>query len=160
MPDCSKKTKKYLYRMAPGLVALFPENMTNAATWETESNWLLDYKVGTRGVVTTHMCTYMCWFAQGSVDDGSLCYIPESGPPVPPGADPCEVRRRRRRRRRSYMPLVMIVGGNTASRHTRMLATMCAISLKHDCVYWRLQVPGLGAKKNSTANDDPNGAWV
>ena len=77
--------------MTPGLVALYPNNLTNADTWSREADWLLDWTVGSVGMETTHMCSYMCWFAEGSVDHGSLCYMPQLGPSAPLGVDVCDV---------------------------------------------------------------------
>jgi len=78
--------------MTPGLVALYSQNLTNTDTWFREANWLFDWEVGSVGMETTHMCSYMCWFAEGSVDNGSLCYVPNVGPPPPPGViDVCNL---------------------------------------------------------------------
>lgn len=54
-PDC-KGHNRYLYHMSPGLIAIYPTNLTNADAWVKESNWLLDRKVGGDGMSSNHMC--------------------------------------------------------------------------------------------------------
>ena len=72
-----------------------PQNLRNPSSWQREANWMLDSSVGEPGMETCHMCSYMCWTAEGSDDDGSLCYmnrdVDENAPGYVPGMHICDI---------------------------------------------------------------------
>ena len=85
----------FQYYTNQGVVILRPEDLRNPSSWQREANWILDTSVGEPGMETCHMCSYMCWMAEGSIDDGSLCYtnrdVEENAPGYVPGMHICDV---------------------------------------------------------------------
>ncbi|EWM27768.1 lipase-like protein [Nannochloropsis gaditana] len=62
VPDCvGGSTETYMYSYHGGLIKITPRMMPNEDGWMEEANWLGDFKIGFKGMVATHMCSYWCW---------------------------------------------------------------------------------------------------
>jgi len=74
VPDCvNGSSETYMYAYHGGLVKITPRMMPNEDGWIKEANWIGDFKIGFKGLVATHMCSYWCWYV--------LCCRPRSPPP-------------------------------------------------------------------------------
>jgi hypothetical protein len=51
----------YMYAYHGGMVKVTPRMMPNTDGWIKEANWIGDMRIGFKGLVATHMCSYWCW---------------------------------------------------------------------------------------------------